>query len=142
MINISNAKSNGPIKPEIAFLEFAFRPLFLLASLFSIISLLIWNSALTGSISLNLYGGSLWWHMHEMLFGFTATIIVGFLLTAVQNWTKVRSVNGKGLASISCYLADCTGIVFLSNRSPSLVDRQCGYCIFTCISIVFGLSDF
>lgn len=100
MINISNAKSNGPIKPEIAFLEFAFRPLFLLASLFSIISLLVWNSALTGAMSLNLYGGSLWWHMHEMLFGFTAAIIVGFLLTAVQNWTKVRSLNGKSLAAL------------------------------------------
>jgi uncharacterized protein involved in response to NO len=100
MINISNAKSNGPVKPQIAFLEFAFRPLFLLASLFSIISLLVWNSTLSGSISVNLYGGSLWWHMHEMLFGFVAAIIVGFLLTAVQNWTKVRSVNGKWLAAL------------------------------------------
>ena len=32
-----------------------------------------------------------------MLFGFTTAIIVGFLLTAVQNWSGVRSLNGKGL---------------------------------------------
>lgn len=98
MINISNAKSNiPPPKPRMAFFEFAFRPLFLLASLFSIFGLLVWNGILTGNLALNLYGGSLWWHMHEMLFGFVAAIIVGFLLTAVQNWTGVRGLNGKGL---------------------------------------------
>ncbi|EPJ43878.1 MAG: heme/copper membrane protein of NnrS family protein [Osedax symbiont Rs1] len=80
-----------------AFLEFPFRPFFLLASLFSIFALLFWNALLLGLISVNTYGGSLWWHMHEMLFGFVAAIIVGFLLTAVQNWTKVRTLHGKGL---------------------------------------------
>ncbi|WP_083804827.1 NnrS family protein [Shewanella benthica] len=34
------------------------------------------------------------WHIHEMLFGFGATIAVGFLLTAAQTWTKIRSFNG------------------------------------------------
>ncbi|MFT6928004.1 MAG: hypothetical protein ACJAZP_003651 [Psychromonas sp.] len=98
MINISNAKSNiSATKPKMAFFEFAFRPLFLLASLFSIFALLVWNGILTGNLSLNLYGGSLWWHMHEMLFAFVTAIMVGFLLTAVQNWTGVRSINGKGL---------------------------------------------
>tara|TARA_R110001583_G_scaffold21088_4_gene80275 strand:- start:7520 stop:8713 length:1194 start_codon:yes stop_codon:yes gene_type:complete len=118
MINISNAKSNGPIKPEVAFLEFAFRPLFLLASLFSIISLLVWNSTLTGSISLNLYGGSLWWHMHEMLFGFTAAIIVGFLLTAVQNWTKVKGVNGLGLLALVAVWFTARVLFFLPTVIP------------------------
>jgi uncharacterized protein involved in response to NO len=98
MTNVLNSKSyDGPAQPKIAFLEFAFRPFFLLASLFSIIALLVWNGVLTGGLTLNLYGGALWWHMHEMLFGFAAAIIVGFLLTAVQNWTSVRSLNGMGL---------------------------------------------
>ena len=93
--------SNGSIakssRQPNAFFEFAFRPFFLLASLFSIFALLLWNATLSGDIGINPYGGSLWWHMHEMLFGFVAAIIVGFLLTAVQNWTGVRSLNGKGL---------------------------------------------
>ncbi|HEY5715792.1 MAG TPA: NnrS family protein [Psychromonas sp.] len=101
MINISNIKSdNAASKQGMAFLEFAFRPFFLLASLFSIFALLLWNGTLTGELSLNFYGGALWWHMHEMLFGFVAAVIVGFLLTAVQNWTSVRSLNGKGLAAL------------------------------------------
>ncbi len=33
------------------------------------------------------------WHAHEMLFGFTAAVIAGFLLTAASNWT------GKSVAS-------------------------------------------
>ncbi|WP_372883032.1 NnrS family protein [Psychromonas sp.] len=98
MINISNAKGNTPATQQgIALLDLAFRPFFLLAALFSIVALLIWNGLLTGGLSLNLYGGALWWHMHEMLFAFATAVIVGFLLTAVQTWTGVRSLNGKGL---------------------------------------------
>ncbi|MDT8311791.1 MAG: NnrS family protein [Methylophaga sp.] len=37
------------------------------------------------------------WHGHEMLFGFVGAVIVGFLLTAVQSWTGLRSVNGRPL---------------------------------------------
>jgi len=97
MINIANPKKANDSKQAMAFLEFAFRPLFLLASLFSIFSLLVWNGILTGKLTLNLYGGALWWHIHEMLFGFVAAILVGFLLTAVQNWSGVRSLNGNKL---------------------------------------------
>lgn len=80
-----------------AFFELAFRPFFLLASIFSIISLSVWGGYLQGHLSIDLYGSGLWWHIHEMLFAFVSAIIVGFLLTAVQNWTAVRSLHGKGL---------------------------------------------
>lgn len=97
MINIPDSKKQVVADKSVAFLEFAFRPFFLLGAIFSIISVLTWNALLRGDITLSLYGGSLWWHSHEMLFGFTAAIIVGFLLTAVQNWSGVRSLNGSGL---------------------------------------------
>ncbi|WNC73737.1 NnrS family protein [Thalassotalea psychrophila] len=102
MINIDNAKnSSSANKGEpTAFLELAFRPFFLCASLFSMISLLIWGAILNGSVTIDVYGGALWWHKHEMMFGFVTAIIVGFLLTAVQNWTGVRSINGKSLLAL------------------------------------------
>ncbi|MCP4321926.1 MAG: NnrS family protein [Psychromonas sp.] len=100
MMNINDPSNRESAKKSLAFFEFAFRPFFLLASIFSIISLITWNGLLGGNITVNLYGGSLWWHSHEMLFGFTAAVIVGFLLTAVQNWSGVRSLNGKGLAGL------------------------------------------
>lgn len=38
--------------------------------------------------------------MHEMVFGFSAAIITGFLLTAVQTWTGVPGVKGRKLAAL------------------------------------------
>ncbi|AQS37833.1 uncharacterized protein involved in response to NO [Shewanella psychrophila] len=79
--------------------DLAFRPWFISATALSVISLSIWILFLHGKISpLSGDGISpLVWHIHEMLFGFGATIAVGFLLTAAQTWTKIRSLNGLGL---------------------------------------------
>lgn len=49
---------------------------------------------------LKLYGGGLWWHAHEMIFGFACAIIVGFLLTAVQTWTGIPGTRGKMLSAV------------------------------------------
>ncbi len=78
----------------------AFRPFFLAGALFSVVCIALWWAVIQGALSLSLYGGSYWWHAHEMIFGFALAIVVGFLLTAVQNWTGVRSINGKGLLTL------------------------------------------
>lgn len=78
----------------------AFRPFFLAGSLFSIIALTIWVAALLGKSTLMPYPNIVFWHGHEMLFGFVGAIIVGFLLTAVQNWTGLRSTHGKPLIAL------------------------------------------
>lgn len=74
-----------------------FRPFFAFGAFFSVLSILVWGSYLAGHLSLNLYGGGIFWHMHEMIFGFVCAIVVGFLLTAVQNWTGQRGLSGKPL---------------------------------------------
>ena len=38
------------------------------------------------------------WHTHEMLFGFTSAVLVGFLLTAIPNWTGRPTATGLPLA--------------------------------------------
>lgn len=96
MMKDLNANPNNGVSMT-AFFELAFRPFFLFASLFSIAALVGWAAFWNGNTTLNVYGGAMWWHIHEMLFGFAATVVVGFLLTAVQNWTGVRSINGRGL---------------------------------------------
>jgi uncharacterized protein involved in response to NO len=78
----------------------AFRPFFLGAALFSLIALVLWGSFWLTGTSWTPYGGWLWWHAHEMLFGFVCAVIVGFLLTAVQNWTAQNSINGWPLAAL------------------------------------------
>jgi len=75
----------------------AFRPFFLLAALFSVFSLGVWFAFWHGDILLRPFGGLMFWHQHEMLFGFAAAVMAGFLLTAVQNWTGLPSLKGGPL---------------------------------------------
>lgn len=75
----------------------AFRPMFLLASIFSILALVLWGLTLADIQLFKPYGGSHFWHAHEMVFGFASAILVGFLLTAAQNWTGVRAPHGTQL---------------------------------------------
>lgn len=47
----------------------------------------------------------LWWHPHELLFGFAVAIVSGFLLTSVQTWTNQPSLKGWPLALVfACWL--------------------------------------
>ncbi|PCK02953.1 MAG: heme-Cu protein NnrS [Alteromonadaceae bacterium] len=78
----------------------AFRPLFLGGSLFSVLAIGIWISVLNGYWTFTPYANIVFWHAHEMLFGFVAAIVVGFLLTAIQNWTGLRATHGKPLIGL------------------------------------------
>lgn len=78
----------------------AFRPFFLAGSLFSILALAIWVAGLNGKLTFSPYANILFWHGHEMLFGFVCAILVGFLLTAVQTWTGLRSTHGAALKAL------------------------------------------
>lgn len=82
------------------FLRLAFRPFFLTASLFSVITMVIWAGFWSGFMLFPMYGNPVWWHSHEMLFGFTGAVIVGFLLTAVQNWTGLPGISGWKLGLV------------------------------------------
>ena len=57
------------------------------------------------------------WHAHEMLWGFVATIAVGFLLTAGANWTGRNSLRGNALAALCLvWLAARAGYLFPAVR--------------------------
>ena len=79
-----------------------FRPFFLVASFFSMLLMMAWIGFYYFSINLpalNYYPPSIW-HAHEMIFGYSIAIIAGFLLTAIANWTGIKTVNGNKLALI------------------------------------------
>ena len=81
-------------------LRLGFRPFFLAGALFSMVALVLWGAMLSGYITFQPYGGGLWWHIHEMLFGFGCAIVAGFFLTAIQNWTGIRGVSGASLLGL------------------------------------------
>lgn len=96
-----NPTNNLPKRSFVSvWLALAFRPFFLLAPLVSLLTLIVWSLVLSGHLTLDIYGGALWWHMHEMLFGFSSAIIAGFLLTAVKNWTGLPGFGGWKLGGL------------------------------------------
>lgn len=102
-----------PLTHRVPLWRLAFRPFFLLAALFGLLAMLVWGGVWNGHVWLAPYGGLMWWHPHEMLFGFAAAVVVGFLLTAVQNWTGQPGLAGLPLLGLTAlWLAARLGIAF------------------------------
>jgi uncharacterized protein involved in response to NO len=78
-----------------------FRPFFLLAGVFGCALPLTWVAVLAGWTAPPRAWTPIAWHAHEMLFGFIAAAIAGFLLTAVPVWTGRRALSGGGLAAVA-----------------------------------------
>lgn len=78
-----------------------FRPFFFLAAAWACFAVLAWLWAFLGGMSLPGGFDALAWHRHEMLFGFVGAAIVGFLLTAIPNWTGRLPIAGLPLAALA-----------------------------------------
>jgi uncharacterized protein involved in response to NO len=76
-----------------------FRPFFLAAGIYAVLLMALWLLVLRGGLVIGEMP-PLVWHGHEMLFGFTVAVIAGFLLTAAQNWTGIRTPSGPPLAAL------------------------------------------
>ena len=86
-----------------AFFSIGFRPFFASGILFAALALLLWSGfwqlSLESSLLSHLspFGGLLFWHPHELIMGFALAIIMGFLLTAVRNWTGLETAPPLGI---------------------------------------------
>jgi uncharacterized protein involved in response to NO len=80
-----------------AILSYGFRPFFLLGSLYAAIAILAWLPILHGELAVATAFAPRDWHVHEMLFGYVAAVVTGFLLTAVPNWTGRLPLQGMPL---------------------------------------------
>lgn len=81
-----------------ALFSLGFRPFFLMGSAWAAISVPVWVWSYLSGSSVAVHRD---WHIHEMLFGFMAAIIVGFLTTAVPNWTGRMPVAGRPLGALA-----------------------------------------
>ena len=117
---------------KISFLSIAFRPFFILAALIATINPALWASNLLKGFDLPLYVSPLFWHGHEMLFGYTSALVAGFILTASANWTGTTPYKGKPLLLLSSlwiverliYLFDCrplTTLILSHTFYPTLI---------------------
>ena len=83
-----------------ALLSFGFRPFFLLAGAFAALAIPLWIGVLSGDGSL---AGTITrdWHVHEMLFGYTAAVVAGYMIIAGPNWTGHYPVAGMPVAALA-----------------------------------------
>jgi len=90
-----------PMEPGFSLFNLGFRPFFLLAGIFAVLSMGLWALIYPGILAFD--HGQLTpfqWHGHEMIFGYTTAVIAGFLLTSVKTWTGQQTAAGKQLGLI------------------------------------------
>lgn len=78
-------------------LSYGFRPFFLFGSIYGALTVLVWLPMISGRLESASLFIPVDWHAHELLFGYLAAIVAGFLLTAIPNWTGRLPVQGAPL---------------------------------------------
>jgi uncharacterized protein involved in response to NO len=81
-----------------AILAAGFRPFFLGASIWAALAIPLWLAAYALGFVMPSQLPPIVWHVHEMVFGFAAAAVAGFLLTAIPNWTGHMPLQGAPLA--------------------------------------------
>jgi uncharacterized protein involved in response to NO len=81
----------------------------------------VWILMLRGVVELPTGFAPVAWHFHELLFGFVAAAIAGFLLTAIPNWTGRLPLQGWPLGSlVLLWLLGRAAVAFSAWTGPLL----------------------
>jgi uncharacterized protein involved in response to NO len=78
----------------------AFRPFFLGLAIYGTLVVPWWTLVWLGVLPAPGWLIPMWWHGHEMMFGFVAAAIAGFLLTASPVWSGGPALTGRPLAGL------------------------------------------
>ncbi|MEH6627436.1 MAG: NnrS family protein [Motiliproteus sp.] len=113
MLNIERPEDRIPAD-TFALFFLGFRPFFSMAGISAVLLMLLWIPFFSGHLNLNSHYGTIGWHAHEMLFGYSLAVISGFLLTAVRNWTSMEVPSGAPLIGLA--------VIWLAGRLLSSID--------------------
>lgn len=96
-----------------------YRVFFPLAALSAVLMLAYWVLLVTGIVGfLPSVFSPVSWHQHEMIFGTVTAVIIGFLYTAVPNWTGRPTPTGTRLAGLGLVWILGRVAVFYSAELP------------------------
>jgi uncharacterized protein involved in response to NO len=112
-----------------ALLAYGFRPFFLAAGLWAALAILFWVPLYTGQLTVDTGFSPLDWHVHEMLYGYVAAAVAGFLLTAIPNWTGRLPVSGWPLGLLA--------LLWFAGRAAVLVSGTIGGIAAAAIDVSF-----
>ncbi len=101
-----------------ALFSFGFRPFFLLASIWAAVAVPLWMLALFGVGEDMAAVFTRDWHVHEMLFGYTGAVIVGYMIVAGANWTGHYPVAGRPVILLA--------LLWIAGRAAMLASSALG----------------
>lgn len=108
--------STGPV-----WLSAGYRPFFVLAALWALVVLPLSVAAMLGSVALPIAVDPVRWHFHELIYGYIAAAVAGFLLTAVPNWTgRLPLQGGPLLGLLALWLAGRLAMIAADWIGPGL----------------------
>lgn len=112
-----------------AIFSYGFRPFFFFGSIYAALAVMIWLPVFHGHFELVNAFAPRDWHVHEMLFGYAAAIVTGFLLTAIPNWTGGLPLQGKPLMILFA--------TWVAGRVAVLASAEIGWAAAMVIDAVF-----
>lgn len=115
-----------------------FRPFFLLAAVFAAAIVPLWLLILSGHAPLTSSLPPQAWHAHEMIFGYAAAVIAGFLLTAVSNWTKRETLIGAPLLGLAALWLLGRVLLLDSALAPAAVTAAVDVAFLPCLAIAIA----
>ncbi|MRW84103.1 NnrS family protein [Pseudoduganella sp. FT26W] len=99
-----------------------FRPFYMVAAIFAALAIPLWMAQYFGVLPQGLHIGFTW-HMHEMVFGMAAAVVVGFLYTAGYNWTGFWTpVRGRLAALVALWLAGRVAMLAAPPLAAAVID--------------------
>lgn len=138
LLSIDEPGARAAHRPSIeSFLEMGFRPLYPAGALWALVAVAIWIFAP------GLPGGTLSglaWHAHEMLWGFVATVAVGFLMTAGGAWTGINPIAGRALGVLCALWLVARTAFLLPGDAPFLTGLLAEGAFFMLAAVALGRS--
>jgi uncharacterized protein involved in response to NO len=112
-----------------AIFSYGFRPFFFFGSIHAALAVMVWLPVFHGHFDLVTAFAPRDWHVHEMLFGFAAAVVTGFLLTAIPNWTGRLPLQGRPLAILFA--------IWVAGRVAILASAEIGWTAAMVVDAVF-----
>jgi uncharacterized protein involved in response to NO len=118
-------------QPGLALLSAGFRPFFLLSAIWASLAIPLWIAVFVGLVPLPATLPPVVWHVHDMVFGYAAATVAGFLLTAIPNWTGRMPLQGGPLAILV--------VLWLAGRAAMLLSSYTGASVAAALDLAFPL---
>jgi uncharacterized protein involved in response to NO len=119
-------------RPGLPLLSAGFRLFFLLSAIWACIGIPLWLVQYSGAAQLQTVLPPSAWHAHEMVFGFAAATVAGFMLTAIPNWTGRMPVQGGPLALL--------GLAWFVGRLGMLLSTDIGAWTACVLDLLFPVA--